>query len=251
MRVKHPIIPAQWGCSDFLEGYPEMALEPTGSGGIRLSGLFRFSASCPREGTTITDQFQIAIEVPRVFPREIPVVFETGGRIPRSPEFHVNADGSLCLGSPVRLLTIAATHPTLLGFVDQALVSFLFSVSKSLNTGRHFPFGELSHGTQGALADYRDLIGLKTAKQAKLAIRALSHRKRIANKHPCPCGCGMRLGRCGLRHRLNPLRKAASRSWFLKEIQRISLSTKQEAAGGIQEKAIGNNGPRPRFLCSQ
>lgn len=214
-------MPNHWGCSDFLDGYPEMTLRPTGNGGTRLSGLFRFSASCPGEATTIADQFRIAIEVPRGFPRDIPIVFETGGRIPRSPEFHVNADGSLCLGSPVRLLTIAAAHPTLLGFVDQVLVPFLFAVSKSLSTGCRFPFGELSHGTPGALADYQALFGLKTAQQVKLAIRALSVRKRIANKHPCPCGCGVRLGRCALRFKLNPLRMAASRAWFRRELGRV------------------------------
>lgn len=236
VRVNPFVIPIRWGCSEFLDGYPAMSLEPTGKGGIRLSGLFRFSASRPAEATRVEDEFQIAIEVPRVFPRDIPVVFETGGRIPRTPEFHVNADGSLCLGSPVRLLTIAATQPTLLGFVDQALIPFLFAVSQSLSRKRSFPFGELSHGTPGALADYRDLFGLKTAEQAKLAIRALTLRKRIANKRPCPCGCGARLGRCGLRSKLNHLRTAASRAWFAKELRDISRAGPSEGGRRFQNE---------------
>lgn len=215
--------PSNWGCAEFLDGYPEMALEPNENGGIRLSGLFRFTASLPGDTTAIEDEFEIAIEVPHVFPRDIPIVFETGRRIPRSPEFHINSDGSLCLGSPVRLLAIAADYPTLLSFVERTLVPFLFAISKSLSIGRSFPFGELSHGTPGALADYQDMFGLKSAHQVKLAIRALSLRKRIANKYPCPCGCGVRLGRCGLRLKLSPLRIAASRAWFRRELRSVSL----------------------------
>lgn len=220
MRVKQFVVPTHWGCSDFLNGYPEMTMEPTESGGIRLSGLFHFSASRSGEATTIEDQFQIAIEVPRVFPRDIPVMFETGSRIPRSPEFHVNSDGSLCLGSPVRLLILAAESPSILSFVDRTLVPFLFAISKSLATGRSFPFGELPHGAPGALADYQAMFGLKTAAQAKLALGALALKKRVANKRSCPCGCGLRLGCCRLRLKLNPLRMRASRGWFARQLAR-------------------------------
>lgn len=214
-------IPTQLGCSDFLAGYPEMTLELAGNEGLRLTGSFRFSASRAEEATVLEDQFQIAIHVPRVFPREIPVVFETGGRIPRSPEFHVNSDGSLCLGSPLRLLGIVAGSPSILSFVDRTLVPFLFAVSKSLTSGRSFPFGELPHGASGALADYQEMFGLSTAPQAKKALRALSIKKRVANKRPCPCGCGRRLGKCRLRLKLNSLRIAASRSWFAREAKNL------------------------------
>jgi hypothetical protein len=219
--VNQVVIPAGWGCTEFLAGYPEMTLEPAGNEGIRLTGSFRFSASCAEAATVLEDQFQIAIHVPRFFPREIPVVFETGGRIPRSPEFHVNSDGSLCLGSPVRLLAIVAGSPSILGFVDRTLVPFLFAASKSLTSGRSFPFGELPHGASGALADYQEMFGLATAPQAKKALEALSLKKRLANKRPCPCGCGRRLGKCRLRLKLNSLRNAASRSWFAREAKNI------------------------------
>lgn len=213
-------IPDQWGCSEFLEGYPEMVLEEVGSDGARFSGWFRFSASRPGESTRIQDQFQIAIQVPRIYPCELPVVFETGGRIPRLPEFHVNSNGSLCLGSPIRLLLIVSRHRTILDFVDRALVPYLFAVSTSLVLGRSFPFGELPHGAPGALADYQELWGLKSGLQAKLALHSLTLKRRVANKRPCPCGCGLRLGKCSLHLKLGLLRNGASRSWFRRELAR-------------------------------
>jgi hypothetical protein len=204
-----------------------MTLELRENGGIRACGTFRFSASLPGETESIQDEFKISIEVPRKFPREIPTVFETGGRIPRSPGFHVNPEGSLCLGSPIRLLTIVFESPTILGFADRILVPFLFAVSRSLSDGRGFPFGELPHGAPGALIDYQNLFGLKTPSQARLVLRALSLRRRVANKRPCPCGCRVRLGRCRLRWKLNHLRKAASRSWFRRELQSASLVVRE------------------------
>jgi SEC-C motif len=41
-------------------------------------------------------------------------------------------------------------------------------------------------------------------------------KKRVANKHLCPCGSNRRLGKC---HNLtvNRLRKQLGRSWFRKE----------------------------------
>ena len=217
-RVNASVIPSQWGCTEFLAGYPEMTLEPAGNESIRLTGSFRFLASRLGEAGSLEDQFQVVIEVPQIFPREIPAVFETGGRIPRLPQYHVNSDGSLCLGSPIHLLLIAAKHPTLLGFVDHILVPFLLAISTSLATGQAFLFGELAHGVPGALADYQELFQLKTPDQAKLALHALTLRKRLANKLSCPCGCGLRLGKCRLRLKLNPLRIAASRAWFGRQL---------------------------------
>lgn len=228
VRLNRFSAPQRWGCTEFLNGYPEMALEQIEDGGIRLVGTFRFAASLAGDTTAMEDQFQIAIEVPRPFPREIPTVFETGERIPRSAEFHVNSDASLCLGSPIRLLSIIATSPTILGFTDRILVPFLFAVSESVNGRLSFPFGELPHGAPGALTDYQAMFGLKTRREAKLALQALSTRKRIANKRPCPCGCGLRLGKCPLRLKLNPFREAASRAWFAKEVRRVDGVSEQD-----------------------
>ena len=46
-------------------------------------------------------------------------------------------------------------------------------------------------------------------------------KKRVANKHPCPCGSGRRLGRCHCR-RVNHLRRTIGRTWFQAEYQRVA-----------------------------
>jgi hypothetical protein len=45
--------------------------------------------------------------------------------------------------------------------------------------------------------DYRTLFGLKEESQLFPALRCLLLKKRIANKRPCPCGCGKPLANVG------------------------------------------------------
>lgn len=202
------------GLDRLLHDYPEMSLRPVGADGVTcVKGLLSFKAN-----QDIEDAFELEIRIPAAFPREAPVVHEIGGRIPKHPDFHVNGDDSLCLGSPLRLKKTLADHPDIVRFAEQCLVPFLYNVSIKLRCGGSFPTGELAHGLPGIIEDYMDLMGLSRPGQVVAAIRALAVRKRIANKRPCPCGCGGRLGRCSFHQTLNELRHLAPRAWFAKHL---------------------------------
>jgi len=199
--------------SQFLSDYPGMSIAPCSNAGTLLRGKFRFRANVSGSDE-IEDFYRLEIVVPDKFPQALPKVKETGGKIPRDSNFHVNSDGTLCLGSPLRLLRKVHSAPNLTGFADKCLVPYLYAVSYKLAHGGEFVFGELAHGNQGIVDDYSDLLGLKGVAQIVEAIRLLGIRKRIANKRPCPCGCGKKLGTCPFHHRLNEFRKMASVSWF-------------------------------------
>ncbi len=191
-----------------------MSLVPSRGSSLVLEGVFSFSGM-PKNKLSITDSYQIRITVPEKFPRAIPTVVETVRKIPLDGEHHVNnSDGSLCLGSPLRLLQKIYENPSLVGFSENCLVPYLYGASHKLQTGEDFPFGELRHGDKGIIDDYLVLFGLKTADQMKQALLLLGIKERIANKKTCPCGCGQRLGKCSFRQKLNRYRKLASRSWF-------------------------------------
>jgi hypothetical protein len=163
----------------------------------------------------ITDSYELSIFVPSQFPRCLPQVIETGNRIPKNANYHVNPNNNtLCLGSPIRLMLKLSQKPTLPGFAELCLTPYLFAMSHKLRVGGRFPFDELQHGTKGILIDYADLFGLKTPEQARYALQLLGMKKRRANKQPCPCVCGKRLGRCKLNAWLRQFRQIASRSWF-------------------------------------
>lgn len=202
-----------YGTRQFLRQYPEMSIAPSRSDGILLTGVFRFSART-RQGNQIEDSYQLQIEVPSAFPSRTPKVIETGRRIPRNGHYHVNPDDTLCLGSPLRLLQLMSCRPDLIGFAERCLIPYLYAVSTALRDGTGFPSGELAHGEPGIISDYLALFGLQTREQVIRTLELLGMKRRIANKAPCPCGCGLRLGRCRFNRTIAKYRRMASRSWF-------------------------------------
>lgn len=190
-----------------------MVVRPEPRPGLVLTGKFAFIGRSAKHGV-VEDVFTLKILIPPGFPKDLPTVFETAGKIPRNGDFHVNPNGSLCLGSPLRLLWKLSRTPTLCGYAETCLVPYLFAVSHKLRNGGAMPFDELAHGTPGELADYADMFGLQSAEQAKRALEMLGMKKRRANKLPCPCGCGKRLGKCRFNERLKEFRALASRTWF-------------------------------------
>ncbi len=206
---------------EFVRDYELMAIRPRAGNTPLLKGRFAFIACHPDTGE-IKDAFDLEIDVPKNFPRELPTVTEVGGRIPPTKPYHVNQyDYSLCLGSPLRLRLLLSAKPSLVGFAETCLVPYLSGISYKLKTGKALPFGELDHGFPGVFADYQVLFGLKSPEQVLATLRVLGKKKRIANKLPCPCGCRLRLGRCLFRMKLIPFRALANRPWYRLQFQEM------------------------------
>lgn len=144
-------------------------------------------------------------------------MFERGGRIP--PSFHTNPDGTLCLGSKLRLLRDLAEQPTLLGYADKCLIPFLFAHAHWDRTGA-LPWADLAHGPGGLIQDYREMFKAKDADAVVAILNTLATRHRVANKLPCPCGAGRRLRVCHGRE-LHPFRLRCSRKQFRLERDKI------------------------------
>jgi len=191
-----------------------MKIRPSQEGnGITFVGTFEF---CARSEKTeeIIDSYHLHIYIPPSFPRDIPDIQEMDRKIPRNGKYHVNSDDSLCLGSRLRLLLQISFNPTIIGFAKICLVPYLYAVSYKLKFGGQFLFSELPHGTPGELLDYVELFKLKKPEQAYAVLQLLAMKKRIANKYPCPCGCGQRLGKCKFNDTIKKFRDLADRTWF-------------------------------------
>lgn len=197
----------------FLQNYPGMSLKPSRQSDLHVSGTFAFYAMTS-SGPEIRDQYDLKISVPQKFPKELPRVEEIGNKIPRDGQHHVNPDGSLCLGSELRLIEKISKQPTLTGFAVECLEPFLYAMSYKLECGGEFIFGELAHGNKGIIEDYMEIFGVKTHHQVIEVIDRLSLKKRVANKKKCPCLCGQRLGKCSLRMTINRYRRLKHRSWY-------------------------------------
>lgn len=207
------------GLTTQLEGvfskYPGLRLVPTADG-VVLNGNLDFAATFNGHGT-IEDSYYLKIHVPTSFPKQLPKVWDCGERVPES--FHTHYDRSLCLGSPVRQHVKLGKHPTFLDFIDQLVVPYLYAFSY-FEKHKELPFGELTHGNDGLKEDYAQLFGLDSKDGVVEMLTLASLKKRVANKRPCPCRSGKRLGRCHNR-KVNHLRKALGRTWFAEELRSI------------------------------
>ncbi|WP_223788556.1 hypothetical protein [Marinicella meishanensis] len=176
----------------------------------------------------LSGNFEINIKIPRSYPYALPIVKEISQKIPREERFHLNfitdpftrvkIYHSCCLGSDLRIRALIANDLSLENFVSKVVEPYLYSVCYKMRTGKDFPIGELAHYDEGLIKDYIDLFGLQNSNQLKKTLFSLKEKKRVANKKPCPCDCGLRLGKCDFHLHLNTFRKLIPRSHY----QRIS-----------------------------
>ncbi|HOQ43338.1 MAG TPA: SEC-C domain-containing protein [Smithellaceae bacterium] len=176
---------------DLSEFYPDLRLEEN-QGEWVLKGILDFSACY--ENTKIQDSFQIEISISAEYSRELPAAKETGGRIPLDPDFHINPDGSFCLGAPVDIKRKFAQEPTLLGFINNLVIPFLFSFSYRERNGA-MPYGELSHGGQGLVEYYLKYFDI-TSELSVLRLIGILATDKYRGHHDCPCGSGKRIRKC-------------------------------------------------------
>ena len=201
--------------AEVISKYPGLRLNPTPEG-IEFVGTLEFSAEHNGHGR-IDDEYELRVNIPSLFPRELPQTRDRGNRIPR--DFHTNEDGSLCLGAPARQKLALGKHGTILDYFDQLVIPYLYGHSY-FEKHREMPFGELEHGVAGLLHEYTKLFGISTEKPVPGLIRLTAMKKRVANKHQCPCGSGRRLGKCHNRQ-VNALRDKLGRQWFSDEVRKI------------------------------
>lgn len=199
--------------NEFLLSYPGMSIRPSNINELVLEGKFRFIAKAV-DGIKIEDCYELMMFMPHNFPSELPRVVEIGNRIPRDGKHHINPDDSLCLGSPLRLLEIISRRATLIGFVEDCLIPYLYAISIKMKFGDDFIFGELAHGVEGIIDDYLDLFNLETREQLIGAFKLIRMKRRHANKQKCPCGCGNLLGKCKLNLKIIRYREIIPKSWF-------------------------------------
>jgi len=195
------------GLQAFLSVYREMGLRPSRPKQTRLEGRFVFEARFETL-PLILDDYHLAISLPDTFPVDLPTVWETGGKIARIADNHVNEDDhSLCLGTPLRLQLKLSERPDLLGFAETCLVPFLYGHSYKRIFKTRLPFGELDHGDDGKIKDYKKLFDLQTSVQVLQVLKILAANPKQTKNMKCPCGCGGLLRNCKFQERIQVYRK--------------------------------------------
>ena len=200
------------GLESFLASHPKIRIVAINNDQVDLAGEYHLKAQLA--GSQLIDRtYQLRFVCPRDYPRKLPKVIDEERYLPRNQEYHTYSDGSFCLGSELKIKSLLRDDCSFTAFFENIVDRFLYAVTHRIEFGI-FPYGELAHGEQGLIDDYGEMFGLSGKLSVLRALRALGKRKREANKLPCPCGCGWRLGRCNYRFLLNNFRNIERRRWF-------------------------------------
>lgn len=191
--------------------------------GLRVSlseGRLSVAGTFPvQHAGSALDFFRIRVEVPESFPLDLPVVFETEGRIPWTANRHVESCGKACLFVPDERWKYFPESGTLLEFLRGPVHAFFLSQHVFEKTGA-WPFGARSHGVEGIAEAYAEELG---SADLDLVCRYLDvlRKPEVKGHWPCPCGSGRKLRDChqdqvqALRAKISP--RVATDSW-----QRVS-----------------------------
>lgn len=176
--------------TDLRASYPNLHLFIVKGRDAEVRGTYPVRSPSGKE----LESFQISIRLPWNYPRALPEVRETAGRIPWLADFHVNPDGQCCVLLPEdreRCFPCDARFKT---FLDGPVHDFFLGQSL-IALGESWPFGEWDHGKAGVYEFYRGLLGTD---DARTIVRFL-HVLRKLNPKPhwdCPCGSGKKIRKC-------------------------------------------------------
>ena len=176
---------------DVLDSYSSLKLVEDDSEHALLGSVY-FSASVDGK-ETIEASYDIKISIPHSYPVELPKVYSSGYQLDERFE-HTNPDTSFCLAVPFEERKLYDYEPTLLGFINNLVVPFLYGYSYFLKHGKH-PFGEREHGDKGILNFYLELFGSSNAETLILSLCKFA----VAGYQPhekCPCGSGKKVLKC-------------------------------------------------------
>ncbi len=162
----------------------------------RETVFIRGSLAIVHDGETL-DRYQVEIEFPPDYPRALPMVRETGGRIPRVINRHVYpGSGNACLVVDEEWLLSAGGTISFVEFMEGPVRNFFLGQSL-VEAGRRWPFGERSHGGKGLVETYGEWFGTQEEGVVLTYLRYLSGKK-VKGHWACPCGGGRSLRDCHL-----------------------------------------------------
>ncbi len=141
------------------------------------------------------DQFSIEVFVPPDFPKNLPLVREVRGRIPRHVDRHIYPEGFACLFAPGERFMHFPEGSTLLDFLEGPVRNFFISQSTFELTGE-WPFGQRSHDSDGIVESYAEMFGVPPMRENVARFLLLIQRREVKGHWPCPCGNGKRLRDC-------------------------------------------------------
>ena len=160
---------------------------------ITIEGFLKLFDQDNRE----IDKYAISVQLSNDYPESIPLVFETGNRIPKNADRHFNSEtGIACLFLPEERYKFYRKGASISDFITGPVSSF-FLGQTYYDLTHNWPAGQRSHGNAGIIEFYSEL--LKTTNRDTIVnfIEYLT-KPQIKGHWNCYCGSKTKLRDCCL-----------------------------------------------------
>jgi hypothetical protein len=143
------------------------------------------------------DSYQIEIHINRNFPHRFPLLFEVGGKIPKSVRWHIYSDsGSCCLTVPQKEIIACRRGITLIKYLDDWVIPYLANQTFRFHTGLYVN-DEYAHNKLLATVEfYQDLFNVKNIRQIILFIVWITKNPKPNRTALCFCGSKTKFRNC-------------------------------------------------------
>jgi hypothetical protein len=145
------------------------------------------------------EKYDVKIALYDQYPNVLPMIWETGGKITRTADWHVNNNGSLCVGTDVCQYHTLAAGITLLDWIEKLAIPYLANHKLKLDKGNYSNV-ERSHGWMGVYEEYAELFNISSKNKLLERLRLCSDRAEMSRNISCFCGSGRKYKRCYLLH---------------------------------------------------
>ena len=142
----------------------------------------------------VLDRYSVELQLARNHPAGLPVIRETGGRIPRHIDRHILSNGTACVLIPDERWRLWPDGSPLLKYLTGPLHSF-FLAQTMVEEGQDWPFGQWAHGAKGIFQFYRELLQTSDLRVMTTYLDYLAAKK-VKGHWPCPCRNSKKLRDC-------------------------------------------------------
>ena len=156
------------------------------------------------------DTYDVLILVPKEYPNDLPLLFESSKKIERHIDWHM-VDNWCCVGTRAKMFREMADSITLLKWLDGYAHPFLANHVYKMKTG-NYADQEFSHGADGIIEGWEEILGFKGKKKILEQLRLMAGFQELPRNRPCYCGSRKKYKRCFIlkeaEHRMRiPLRQ--------------------------------------------
>lgn len=142
------------------------------------------------------DFYNVSIDI-KSYPELFPVVHELDERIPRKEDRHIYSDtGSCCFSTAAKGQVLLKTKVTSLRHFVREIVIPYFQNNSYFELNGHYNTDHYSHGREGILEGYKDLLEIKDFVQVAQVMYNRVVGVKLKTYHECYCGSGVKMKKC-------------------------------------------------------